>query len=439
MPSLARRISGDAAWVLLSRLVISGSSVVIITMLSRLMPIEEIGQYLLLVSLITGLGVFSIFGMDNTSVREIAKHRAMFGSAPSASWINVFFVFTGVALSVACVAVYVLESALDRHFFKSEIVRGVFVPFCLWLVFLVFTRLTAECFRGMRLLARASLLGEALGAACLIVTVGVSLWMDVKLNLSMFVWMVVVAYGVSAVVGFVVLQNSCSRESLKEKGKRVLELLSSGGQIMFVAVVSFFISQLDLWFLASFFTSSEVAVYGVVLRVIALVSIPLLIVNLSLQPYIPEMIEAGEKEKLERLLRRVSALLLVPSAVVLSILAMYGGAILGRVFGSEYSIGAGALTVLTVAKLAQIASGSCGTLLIMAGHQKDLFKISIANAFLLIVLLFILVKPYGMLGCALATAIIAVTQNLAMLFVAKARTNIWTCAATNFGRSCKTS
>jgi len=423
---LTKRLAGDAVWVLLARLIIGGSSMIIIVMLSRLISSEDLGHYMLLLSLVLGMSIFAMFGMDQLSVRELAKSKAKNGRIFSAKTVKSFFLVACVALFFSCFILFLGKSLLDEYFFKSPMLSSLFVPICLWISFFVFAKLSAECFRGMHKVLVASFVGETLAVIILILLITLALAFDVFLELSVLVWLMVVVYGVSAFVGGALLTRYCSHQQDKQDDFSLSDAFSVGRPLTVIAVISFFISQADLWVLALFFEAKEVAIYGVVLRVIALVSIPLMIVNLVIKPYIPSLYAQGEKKKLEKMLRTVCTLVLIPSTMALFGLLVYSEELLGWLFGESYVAGAAALSILVLAKFIQTGVGSCGTLLIMTGHQKDLLYISFVNGLVLIILLVLLVEPFGIVGCASVSTFSVICQNLAMLLVAKYRTGIWT-------------
>jgi O-antigen/teichoic acid export membrane protein len=429
--SLTKRLAGDAIWVLISRLVIGGSSLVIVAMLSKLMAPEDLGHYMLLVSLVLGISTLSLFGMDQVSVREIAKYQTKNAGKLPVQLVKNFFLVSSVALLISSLLIALGGSLFDKYFFKAPVLDEYLVPVCLWVAVLVFAKLSAECFRGMHKAAMASVVGETLSVVILISLVALVMFYGISIDLSILVWLIVVSYGISTAAGVILLSHFCSSNLPNQAVLTLLDTFSVGRPITLVAIISFFISQADLWVLALYFDANEVATYGLVLRVIALVSIPLMIVTVAIKPYIPTLYEKGEKQRLENILRTVCTVILMPSAILLLGLYFYGGPLLAWTFGQNYAYGSAALSILVFAKLIQIGTGSCGQVLIMTGHQKDLLYISITSSILLMICLLATVENFGMIGCAGSTAIAVISQNILMLVVAKKRTGIWTHATFN--------
>ena len=129
------------------------------------------------------------------------------------------------------------------------------------------------------------------------------------------------------------------------------------------------LSQSDLWIIGIFLPQDDVAVYGATLRLVALVTIPLLIVNSVVPPIIAEMYTKGEKKELERILRSASTIAIVPALIIFVTFALFGKFILGTIYGKYYSEGAYVLSILSLGQLVNVAVGSCGMVLMMTGYQ----------------------------------------------------------------------
>ena len=133
------------------------------------------------------------------------------------------------------------------------------------------------------------------------------------------------------------------------------------GQILRVAwplAVSNFVSialvQTSFWVVAAFRPETEVAVYGAAWRLIALVVVPLLIVNTVVSPLVAESYAQGRTETLQMVLRSTATAAGVPALVVLLGFILFGGPILGIVFGDYYR--QGALLLMTLVSSANSTS-----------------------------------------------------------------------------------
>ena len=83
------------------------------------------------------------------------------------------------------------------------------------------------------------------------------------------------------------------------------------------------------------------------------------------------------------------------------------------------------LIILAVAQFVNVATGSVGFLLNMAGREKTMRKIVLFSNLLGIVLLLILTPIFGVLGATVAIACLVVVQNLVALCAVKNSLGIW--------------
>jgi O-antigen/teichoic acid export membrane protein len=95
-------------------------------------------------------------------------------------------------------------------------------------------------------------------------------------------------------------------------------------------------------------------------------------------------------------------------------LVIYRVPILG-LFGEEFTAGATVLTVLAVAKVTQVAVGPSGYVLMMTDHQYLNVFNQVSTAVLNVVLNYVLILRYGIVGAAVATGISIGVVNVARI------------------------
>jgi hypothetical protein len=76
--------------------------------------------------------------------------------------------------------------------------------------------------------------------------------------------------------------------------------------------------------------------------------------------------------------------------------------------------------------LVSVLSGCCGIALSYTGHQKTQMVITIAISAATLVAMIATVKPYGIVGVAIAITAGQVLQNVIVLLVVRQKTGMWT-------------
>lgn len=170
----------------------------------------------------------------------------------------------------------------------------------------------------------------------------------------------------------------------------------------------------DLFVLTHYATGTQVGVYSAALRAGQVVVLFLTSVNLMFSPYVADLHGRGETERLDALFKTLTRWTLAVTLPAFLLIAVAPENVLG-VFGAGFAQGRDALLILLAGQLVNIATGSAGFVLIMAGRTGwDLLVIGVALA--LDLLLAILLCPrYGMTGAAVANAVTFAVSNAARL------------------------
>lgn len=171
-------------------------------------------------------------------------------------------------------------------------------------------------------------------------------------------------------------------------------------------------SQMDILVLGALAGPEAVGVYRVAAQFSAIVSFPLLALNLALAPNIARLYETGARDDLQRLVIHAARLALGIAFPIALLLVLAGGAILGVGFGEGYREGYAPLVILVLGQVLNVAMGSVGLLLNMTGHERDVVigaGIALATN---LPLNLALIPFFGMSGAALATSVSVVVWNV---------------------------
>jgi O-antigen/teichoic acid export membrane protein len=182
----------------------------------------------------------------------------------------------------------------------------------------------------------------------------------------------------------------------------------------------------DLWIVGAFRPEEDVAVFGAAARAVMLVVLPVLIINSVVSPLIAGMHAQRRTGELERALRVAATVATVPSFFTWAAFLVFGGPILGLLFGDFYREGAVVLALLSTGQLANVLVGACGAALTMTGHQRLAMLITIGGGLIMVVGGLALVTPYGIAGVAAATAAGIIATNVAYWLAVRHKTGMWT-------------
>jgi O-antigen/teichoic acid export membrane protein len=171
-------------------------------------------------------------------------------------------------------------------------------------------------------------------------------------------------------------------------------------------------AQADILVLGLFRPSEDVGVYKVAAQAAMLIAFGLQAVNMVIMPYIARLYAEGDQRRLQRLVTQSARAILALALPLVLAFVFFGDAILNLAFGPEYTRGHTALMLLSLGQLVNAGMGSVGVLLNMTGHEHDTLRGVAVAALANLILNFLLIPPFGLVGAAAATACTFVIWNL---------------------------
>lgn len=167
----------------------------------------------------------------------------------------------------------------------------------------------------------------------------------------------------------------------------------------FMGILTFYTDSLML---GHFKTSAEVGIYSAVIRVAILILLPLTSFNAIFAPMISELYGKGELSKLEGLFKTTTKWTFIMSLPLFLLFVLLAEPIMS-VFGKDFSTGAAALMILGAGEMINAGVGSVGYMLMMTGRIKTVFFNSLVFLALNVILNYLLIPEYGIVGAAIAT------------------------------------
>ncbi len=171
-------------------------------------------------------------------------------------------------------------------------------------------------------------------------------------------------------------------------------------------------TQADILILGLFRPAEDVGVYKVAVQAAMLIPFGLQAVNMVIMPYIARLHAEGDQRRLQRLVTQSARAILALALPLVLAFVFFGDAILSFAFGPEYVRGHTALILLSLGQLVNAAMGSVNVLLNMTGHERETLRGVAVAALANLILNFVLIPTFGLVGAAAATACTFVIWNL---------------------------
>jgi O-antigen/teichoic acid export membrane protein len=239
---------------------------------------------------------------------------------------------------------------------------------------------------------------------------------------------VVLAYDLSWLAAAVAARALWRREAgplsrRSATGEEVRTALRYGLPRAPAALLAQAIFWVDLWVLAAFEHGTELDAYSAAARVSQVLLLFLTSLNLVFSPFAADLHARGERQRLDELFKRSTRWALAATLPLLVVLFVAADDVLNA-FSARFETGEGALRILLAGQAANVATGSVGFILIMAGFTGLDLADNLAGTALLAALAVGLTAAFGIEGTAAASAVSLATLNVVRLLQVRVRIGI---------------
>jgi O-antigen/teichoic acid export membrane protein len=429
------RLFNDGIWAVGGKVFVLPLGLLISALLTRLLSPDDMGTYIFAQSLVLSGVAMSQLGLGPTAVRMIAASLGIDDLASVRDHVRNLLQWGLAGAFVTAILASFLSNSIGVE-------PDAVIWISLWILVLTAQKLMAEILRGFHDIRAAVLIGDGstgglisyLAAAAILMFVW---WVYGQIELPTALTIVVAAGAIAVILAVVMLIRKLNSLNLpKGKGSKHFSwpVLYTALPVLAHTLATLLQNQSGIWMLEAFQPSSEVALYGVAARLVALIAVPLSVVNSIVAPIIPDLFWQGKTEKLERILRGLTALSTLPALMALGLFWVAGPFFLGFLFGEYYRDASGILVILTIGVVFNVMAGSSGLTLIMTGHQKILMGISIFTGVLTIVAVYFAAGRYGAVGVATVVSANLLLKNILMVIFNRRLTGMWTHATIKFNR-----
>jgi O-antigen/teichoic acid export membrane protein len=439
-----RRLRMGAVWVVLTRSLGVGVTMLVNVVLARWLSPEDFGSFLLLSSVLALASLLAMLGLNTALVRYVAESLGHQDLARARRSFRLVAAVAAVSVtSVACLTALAL-SLTDTRLLGLPVTAGLIPMAVTSLVLLAVLQLIAEACRSLHEIRLASLLsgGQTGGLlsnlvfllliAAAVVVVKPTFSTAVALNMTAMLLSLPVA-----VAGLIWAtrqrlgsdaQNAAKHDAAHEASSPLplRSLLGFSTSMLAIQLLTFATTQADLWIAGIWCPHDQLALYGAARRLVLLVALPLQMMNLAVMASIAELCGQRRLQDLERLLRSSALLAAVPAVPIIAVLLLWGGPILELTFGPFFRQAAVPLGILAIGQLFLVGIGSSGGALEMSGNHHASLIVNSITTFALLTVGTWAAWRFGITGLATASAGVIAAQSLALWLLAKRIVGVWT-------------
>jgi O-antigen/teichoic acid export membrane protein len=428
-PSLKRRLLSGSAWASGGRILTAFTAVAINALLARLLAPQDLGVYFLAFSAVQVAALLGALGLDQAVVRFVAESVGLHRYARARRALGKALVM-GVLGALGVGGAYLFFGPVVAHsLFDAPALAAVTPLVAIWIVGLTLQTLLAGAFRGLHDIFLSTVFGSMLTNFVFAGSLGLLWLLRDQASLGTTLLLTLGSFLANAFLAGWFLYRRTKRLPSSDAQSYTLgsgEIMRVAWPLLVTGLTVFALTQCDLWIVGAFRSEEEVAVYGAAARALALVTMPLWVLGSVLPPLVAEMYAQGRRRELERTLRASATLAGLPAFVTIAAFLLFGGPILGLMFGDYYRQGATILALLSIAQLFNVWAGASIITLSYTGHQAATMVVTTIGGAITIVAGLVVVGPYGPTGVAATVAVGVAALEVALLLMAKRKTGMWT-------------
>ncbi len=391
---------------------------------AHMLGAAALGVYALGMTIVGFFGLFSGLGFPQSAVRFVAAYSAKRQDDRLHGFLRGAIKLLIVANITLAGIMLLIGPWLARQLYHTP----ELIPF-LWLFAIIFVTAAFSGFLGQVLagykdIARRTVVSSFI-ASPLNVVLGVGL-----LAIGMGLRGYLLAQVVSGLIVLVLLAAitwkltpAAARRMPVQPVPLQPEVFWFSAAVFGVSALEFLLAQADKVVMGILLDVQQVGIYTIAASLVAFVPIALQSVNQIFSPTIADLHARGEHALLGRIFQTLTKWIIGFTLPLAFVMIVYSR-VLMRMFGPAFEAGWLVLIVGTIAQLINTGTGSVGYLLLMSGNQRRLIRVQMIMACFMVVAILILVKPFGIVGVATASALTNAVSNFLYLREVRAALHI---------------
>ena len=390
--------------------------------ITRVLGAEDSGLLLLAISILAFASVFFRLGLDSVVLRLI--------SASDGGVKAIGAMSTGLIVSVTFGLFTALLVFLNADFIASTVFsKPEFSPLLSTMIWalplmLVFTLLSFGFQANYRVIAATWFQNLGLSSSFLIFFAMAFFFFDSSnLNLKntslFYLFSAAFTCFLALVLWHRQIKGKWGVVNINDK-----PLWSSASNLWAASSMSLAVQWSGVLIAGAFVSSADIAYLSAAQRTAMLTSFVLMVVNMVVAPRYAKLWAENKKDQIRHLAKWSTRGMLLLATPIVAVMIFLPESIMG-LFGNEFKVAGNLLAIMAVGQFINVMTGSVGYLLNMSGHEKDFRRVTFFSGPLTVILSFIFIDQYGVLGAAIATAVGLSLQNILALLMVRKRLGFW--------------
>ncbi len=426
MYELKKRIYRSGVWSLLGKISNVALSFLLYVILARLLGVEQMGVYYIVLSMVVLLAMLAKLGINNTTVKIVSEsYKGNPSRLPVVTRsVLLYSLLTSVAVAILLLSGF-YEYLIRRYYSGNIILLGMQCLIIGWLILQVMQDVTVEIYRGLHDIRLASVYAGVFARIMLIAFILFYWSIGGNISVEAVINMTVIALSVSFLISFSGIWRRVPGLAWGELEKassiysHALAVFIANGTMMLIA-------YLDIIMMGSMSTINDAGIYGSAKRMVELVIMPLFIIQGFLPPYITELYGQKKYKDLERVIRVSTTIAFLPALLLFIVYVATYSFLPVLLFGKGFSDAGKYLVILSIGYLLALASGPATILMTMTGHVRYVLVASLVSAVVIVMLMYGLGTAYGPVGIAYGVSAGFLFRSVLMMLGARRQVSVST-------------
>lgn len=397
-----------------------GLNLIIVYLLAILIPkyygAAAYGRYSIIKSIILILIIITTLGLNTLAIKLASDSKHYKKKRFKSNFLKRSYLVLFISSTIIATLLFFFKKSIAINLFNDPKLEQYFFVFPFLLITAVFLNYNSNLFKGQKRVLLFSIVSSFLNNFILICFIFVLFnWYsnDEFYLILGFLLSLVSALIVSLYKTFPIKYESTIKNISTKK------LLRLSYPMMLSSSMIYIVFSIDTLMLGFFEISENVGIYRVVTQISSVNTIFLIVFGTIIGPKISSLYSEGKHEELKFLIKKASKLIFFITLPVFLIVIIFSKQIL-MFFGVEYMKGYYALILLSFCQFTYAISGFVDLLLNMTGRQKVFGKITVISAVVNLLLNFVLIPKFGIIGAAISTGFsILLTNTIALIYIKK--------------------
>jgi O-antigen/teichoic acid export membrane protein len=373
---------------------------------------EEFGFYFSLFNFSMLLNIILDFGITNYNNRNIAQNHNILSKHLSnivSLRLILAIIYAVLSLSIAIMIGYDI---------RQMKVLGILIFNQFLLSFILYLRSNIS---GLQLFKTDSII-SVLDRLLMIIICGILIWGNVTstpFRIEWFVWSQTVSYLITALIALIVVIKRTNFFKLNFDFKFFRVFLKQSYPYALLALLMSFYNRIDSVMLERLLVDGkeQTGIYAQAYRILEAVSMFAYLFSVLLLPMFAKMLK--KRENIEGLSKLSYSMIIVPAIIVVVFCIFYSYNIMELMYDDHFEQSARVLQVIIIGFLGICTTYIFGTLLTSNGSLKYLNIMAACGMALNIILNFILIPRFQVMGAAVSSMITQLATSISQLLIAK--------------------